>query len=278
MKLFLTLEINEILMNPKNILVISISGGKDGQAMASALVKAKKENNWLCNVVLVHADLGRVEWKETPAQVEAISKLLFVPLVVVKHEKYDLLGRWQDRMKKLEGTGKPFWSSAKNRYCTSDMKREPINKFLRTFTDCTVISAEGIRAEESPNRAKKNPFSIRVAISNSKRTAYTWYPIFEASTENVWLEIGHTIKDLKLRQKLYRDGLINTALNGFKGHPAYVYGNERLSCSICILGSKNDLTNGVKHNPDLANSIASMEKISGFTFRQDLSITNLILQ
>ncbi len=92
---------------------------------------------------------GRAEWSDTLIHCHKICDQAEIQLVVVRREQGDLVDRWRSRMDKLmaEGNTKPFWSSAQNRYCTSDLKRGPINKYLRRF-NC-VISAEGIRGQES---------------------------------------------------------------------------------------------------------------------------------
>lgn len=267
---------NKILqcLNEGFDLAISISGGKDGQAMLKLLSEYHSKEKFKGKIFAIHADLGEVEWKESISQCQRTCEELGIELVVVKRENGGLLERWQERMDKLQGTGKPFWSSAKNRYCTSDLKRGPINKYLRKFN--RIISAEGIRAEESKARAEKLVYEQRSAICTKSRDAYTWNPVIGLKKEDVWGTYGHSSSDLETRRQLYKKGLKIEALEGWKFHPAYVYGNERVSCMLCILGSKNDLKNGAVHNPDLLNKLIEMEDKSGFTFRHNMSLRDLI--
>lgn len=104
----------------------SISGGKDGQA------GTKVTHNWGFPIEgLIHADLGKVEWEESLPMCQRQSEELNVPLFVVKRaDGLGLLEYWQKRMMKLQGKGIPFWSSSASRYCTSDLKRGPINAFF----------------------------------------------------------------------------------------------------------------------------------------------------
>lgn len=268
----------------------NISGGKDGQAMTKVLV------DWGFNVEgLIHADLGRAEWPQSMKHCEKLSKWHKIPLTIVtRTDGRDLVEHWQDRMKKLAGTGKPFWSSSKNRYCTSDMKRDPINVFYTSTGFDFIISCEGIRKEESSARAKKIPLTIRERNSSSfykgmtveeaianftpgKRLVLTWFPIFNFTTEDVWNTYGNSSAMLEqFRDEYKKTGVINPiAEPAWNFHPAYVYGNERVSCAMCILASEADIKIGAKHNPELYDILAKMEIESGFTFRENFSIQTL---
>lgn len=271
-------------------LAISISGGKDGQAMLRTVVPWHRALGYSGAIYAIHADLGRVEWTETPDQVERQAHDAGVDLVVVRREQGDLLARWQERMAALAGTDRPFWSSAANRYCTSDLKRGPINKRLRQHQ--LIISAEGLRAEESPARAKKAAVSLRGEITSAKlidlspedaltyrsfgqRLALTWYPIHDWNIDDVWAACGTSAADLAERQAHYAAGDL-TALDGWPAHPAYVYGNQRLSCAICVLASANDIRNGARHNPALYQELRRMEDASGATFRHKQSLKDIV--
>lgn len=263
----------------------SVSGGKDGQAMARVL------HGRLQIEGLIHADLGRTEWKESLPMCERLAVELGVKLHVIKrNDELDMLDIWQRRMRQLSGTGKPFWSSSANRYCTSDLKRDPINVFLRNCGNDFIISCEGIRAEESPARAKKEPLTIREKISSSfykgmtveeaiknytpgKKLALTWFPIFNFSTSDVWNSYNVDEEILHYSREHYKQ--TGTVLKDWPFHPAYVYGNERVSCVFCVLGSLNDLKNGAKHNPELLKTLIDMEDESGATFKNKWSLKNL---
>lgn len=272
-------------------LVISISGGKDSQALLNALVAARRVQQWSGPVVAVHAHLGRAEWPQTMDHCRRMCAAAGVELEVVERTAGgDLVDRWKERMETLAGTGKPFWSSAAQRYCTSDMKRGPIETLLRRYK--LVISAEGVRGVESPNRARKRVVAMRASITAKalhqlsvadalamrnpgQRLALTWYPLHGWSEADVWAACETSIEDLAQRRRLYREGAEVTALAGWPAHPAYVYGNARLSCALCVLASRSDLENGARHNPALYNELVGMERSSGWTFRADLALADL---
>ena len=273
-------------------LAISLSGGKDGQAMLAALVAAHRAYAWPGALVALHADLGRVEWPESGPHCERLCAAAGVPLQVVRRPKGDLLARWQERMAALAGTGKPFWSSAQNRYCTSDLKRGPLDTALRQWP--LVISAEGLRAEEGPDRAKKPVVGVRRQITRERlkalppaaaldawqqrrqgRLALNWRPILDWTLDAVWAACGTSAADLARRQRLYQIGATAQALAGWPAHPAYVYGNRRVSCMLCVLAAKSDLVNGARHNPALYAAMVRMEAASGCRFRADLALADL---
>ena len=108
---------------------ISISGGKDSQAMQRAVMAQVTAPRF----DLVHADLGRAEWPQTPQFVERMGLEVDLPVNVVQRVKGDLVQRIEERLdtvSTIDGTkpAKPFWPSAAQRYCTSDLKRGTIQK------------------------------------------------------------------------------------------------------------------------------------------------------
>ena len=268
-------------------IVLSMSGGKDSQAMASAVVRYLEENQLDNRLLAVHADLGRAEWFDTDATLRSQIEDFGLELHVVQREKGDLLQRIQERAEKV-GDSKPFWPSSAARYCTSDLKRNPIDKLLRTLGSL-VISVEGLRRDESAARAKKPCWERRTQIDDKRimkgldqgetREALTWRPIHEWTTEDVWVELGTSGEELERRRTEYNlpgsQEEKDLALIGWPAHAAYVRGNERLSCSICILASKSDIENGARHNPDYLAELVKLEEEYGYTFKADFSLIDL---
>ena len=240
--------------------VLNLSGGKDSQAMALAVLAYMEERQHSNKVYAVHADLGRAEWHQTPAVVAAQALSMGLDLTIVQHAKGDLLDRMVERAEKLQRDGdhKPFWPSPAARYCTSDMKRNPIDKFLRSLDHDLILSVEGLRAEESSARAKKGCAETRKQINTKRRDAITWRPIMLWTAHDVFTAIG--------------------GVDGENVHPAYALGNDRLSCSLCIMGSKGDLARGAIHNPEYANAVADLEEQYGWSFTQTTSIVDLCKQ
>ncbi len=74
------------------------------------------------------------------------------------------------------------------------------------------------------------------------------------------------------RRELYQAGRKDEALQNWNMNPAYVYGNDRFSCALCVLATKNDLTVGACHEPFLARYFIHLEDVSGFTFKKGFSL------
>ena len=105
--------------------------------------------------------------------------------------------------------------------------------------------------------------------SNFKgRLALTWNALLDWRIEKVWESLGTSVEALEQRRALYQSESFTAALRGWPAHWAYVSGNSRLSCSMCVLASANDIQNGAKHNLTTWLELALMEKQSGWSFQQ----------
>lgn len=230
--MFVPDEINR-LIDDGAIFYVSHSGGKDSQAMYALLRDFVPSNQ----IVVVHADLGEVEWEGVQ---DHIIQNTDHRVWVVKAKK--------DFLEMVEKRGK--WPSAAYRQCTSDLKRGPIFKFIRNDLKkrgaTVAINCMGLRAQESSSRAKKEPFAYNKMQSCNGRVirhVYNWLPIFHYTTEEVFQTID---------------------VAGQKPFWAYQK-NERLSCVFCIMGCINDLRHGAEQRPELYKKYVELEKKIGHT-------------
>jgi DNA sulfur modification protein DndC len=232
------------------IFYCSHSGGKDSQAMyahLSGIVPADQ-------IVVVHSDLGEVEWTGTQ---DHIRNTITHELHVVRAGK-TLLEMVERRFESRPEV--PSWPSSATRQCTSDLKRGPIYKFIRNDLKARggllAVNCMGLRAEESPARSKLVDFKVNNELSKAGREVYDWLPIHD------WL-VG--------------DVFATIAEAGQEPHWAYAAGNERLSCVFCIMGSPNDLTNGRKHRPELFDKYVALEEKTGYTMFGKTSLADRII-
>jgi len=266
----------------------SASGGKDSQAQHLELAE-------LCDstgntLEIIHADLGRAEWPQSLPMCERLARDSGLSLVTVTRPQGDMVDRLKQRLIKVQGTGKPFWPSASNRYCTGELKRNQIDKHLRKYE--VVISVQGLRADESKARREKPVVELRKQLCSKplkdlspmealrqwrpgQRVALNWYPLLPWSEEMVYARCGHSVADRNKRRDLYKAGKRVEALAGWEMHQAYVFGNNRVSCVLCVLGSINDLSVGAAHHPNLLADYITLEDEGDATFKNGWSLTQL---
>lgn len=243
------------LLRDNAALILSISGGKDSDAMCHHLLERRQAEGWSGDVVMVHADLGRAEWHNTTDYVHNLAQRKGLPLHIVRWTHGDLIDRiWQ---RYYADPSRPCWPSSKVRYCTSDLKRAPISKWIRnTYPTGRVVCAIGLRAEESSARARKTAVSVRedCTAPTLNRLTLNWLPIHDWTESDVWDCIQQ---------------------HGNICHEAYRLGNHRLSCACCVLASVNDLLNGAVHNPDTYRELCRIEAVTGYSFRKDFWLSDL---
>lgn len=235
-----------------DLIVINSSSGKDSHAMTAMVAAEAARQGVLDRVHVVHADLGRAEWKGTKELAEAQARHYGISnFHVVAREKGDLVEEILQR---------GMWPSSNARYCTSDQKRDQVAKLITRLARAhsaprpSVLNCMGIRAAESPARAKKASFQENRRISNSKKLVNDWYPIFHWSVEDVWTVCNETPELV---------------------HPAYAAGMPRLSCVFCVFAPKAALVIAGRNNPDTLALYVEMEKAMAHTFRQDLSMADI---
>ncbi len=239
------------LLNAGALFVANHSGGKDSQAMLAflrLLIPARQ-------LLVVHATLGEIEWPGTIDHIKTNSGGL--PLVVAQALKKDgskrtFLNMVDDKFARVPDVSP--WPSPKQRQCTSDLKRGPIEREIRRYLEShpefggVVVNCTGLRAGESSARAKATPFKRCARNSKAGREWYEWLPIFGLHTLEVFAAI---------------------AQSGQQPHWCYQEGMSRMSCCLCIMSSEDDLALGAKLRPVLLVAYVVREKSSGYTFRMD---------
>lgn len=232
------------------LVAVNHSGGKDSQAMTIKLLEIVPPTQ----MIIIHATLGESEWAGAQEHAQAQADAAGVPFIVTQANK-TFLQMVQHRFDTRPDA--PSWPSPKHRQCTSDLKRNPIQKTIRAYAKAhgfsQVINAMGMRAAESSARAKKSCWTCNKTLSKAGRDVVDWLPIHDMSTSNVFKTIEQAGQD---------------------PHPAYNK-NNRLSCVFCIMSDENDLTNGAEQNPELYAKYCEMEQRTGYTMRSGVSLPEL---
>lgn len=236
-----------------DIIVLNSSAGKDSQAMIDHVYKLAESAGVTDRLVVVHADLGRAEWSGTKELAKTQADAYCLRFIACKYSgaKGDLLDYVRERGK---------WPDSQTRFCTSEYKRGPVLKVITQLVNelgkphARVLNCMGLRAEESPARAKKEPFSTYARATNGKRHVDEWLPILDWSVGQVWDTINNS---------------------GVPYHDAYRYGMPRLSCVFCVFAPKDALVLAGQHNPALLEEYIAVEQEIGHTFKKNLPIAEI---
>lgn len=233
--------------------VLNSSAGKDSQTMIDYVWGMAQNQGYPLNqIVVAHADLGRMEWEGTRDLAERQAQAYGLRFEAVKRPQGDLLTHIRQR---------GMWPSSTTRYCTSDHKRGQIGKIITQLTrersiyrHTKILNCMGLRAEESPARAKKPQFKVLERLCTRSRTVHEWLPIHDWTFHRVWKSIRQS---------------------GVEHHHAYDLGMPRLSCIFCIFAPRPALILAGEHNPELLQEYVQVEQEIHHTFRHGFTIRSI---
>lgn len=230
-----------------------VSGGKDSQAAVIAGVRYLDRIGHSGPRVLVHADLGSVEWKDSLPACEALSRRFGLELIVVSRKAGGLMERWESRWQSSLTRYRELstvtlvlpWSTPGMRFCTSEQKTHVITAELkRRFKGKQIVNVTGVRRAESSARSKST-----VTGWDTDGRILTWRPIVDWSTEQVFGAIDES---------------------GMAPHPAYrVFGMGRVSCRFCIMSNWDDMVAAAAQPEahDIYRRMVGLEADSTFAFQ-----------
>lgn len=219
--------------------ICSVSGGKDSTALYCLMIEYFGEN-----FLPVFADTGH----EHPVTVNYVRNLHIMaggpPVIIVKADFTKHIERKRLRLLRgrdaktvadvrknyqlslnMKPTGNAFldmmlWKgrapSTKAQFCTEHLKLWPIKFYLdRNFPGREYVMFTGIRAGESRNRAKKQPFSL-----NTFYDCQQVFPLLYESAEDIFTYLES---------------------KGVPPNPLYALGFHRVGCFPCIHSRKDEL-------------------------------------
>lgn len=258
-----------------DILLASISGGKDSQTMLRELFWDAVRKGIEDRIVCVYADLGEDdEWPGTEEMARYHAEFYGLRFIVVR--KGEAKGEPVTLLEHIEKRG--MWPDRANRFCTSDLKRDPIGTVMTRLAGelrdqwkaalpkgararmrrVRILNCMGMRAQESPARALLPVFKNNERASNeSVKHVDDYLPIHAWTEAQVWDDI--------------RDSDV-------KHHPIYDEGMPRLSCRFCVLAGRKSLVRAAQLDPRGARKRAELEDRMGHTFQNGTSMHDIIAE
>lgn len=240
------------------VVAVGVSGGKDSVACALAVNDHLDAIGYTGPRLLIHSDLGMVEWTDSLPACERLAARIGWELVVVKRAAGGLMERWESRWAanlaryiNLECVKAilPF-STPGMRFCTSELKTEIICRALKQqFKGREILNVVGVRRQESAARSKKPISAPNQRILLPGVLGVDWNAILDWKVEDVFARI---------------------AAAGLRPHEAYTeFGSTRVSCAFCIMGSLADLKAAARcpSNRDTYVRMVELEVASTFAFQ-----------
>lgn len=251
------------------IRLVSVSGGKDSTACLTLAL----ERHPRAQVIAAFADTGN-EHEAVYEYLAYLELHLGIQITRLKQDFSDwwwrrrnyVAEKWPEKLVKKNGftpdkaeqivsralaildggpTGNPYldlciikgrFPSRKAQFCTQYLKTEPLAIYALDLIDKhgAVESWQGVRAEESPNRAK-------LPEREDKGGGYTIYrPILKWTAKDVFAQHVEA---------------------GIKPNPLYMLGCNRVGCMPCINAAKDEVLNISKRFPEHIDRIEEWERL-----------------
>ena len=243
------------LLLAADVVLVSTSAGKDSLVQLHLLAKAADKLGVLHKLVCVHAHLGEAEWDGVADLARRQAERYGVRFIQVAADE-GFLGM-------VERRGK--WPDAKRRLCTAFLKRQQCTPVIRQLVDeldldrqAVVLNCMGIRAQESPARAKKGKLVLDARSSSGKRLVLTYHPVFDMTSTEIWWVIARA---------------------GLEYHEVYDADLPRLSCIYCVLVGFELLVRAARICNALGIPVTAryvgLEEAIGHTFKHGLAIADV---
>lgn len=239
---------------PNLAFVVNHPGGKDSTRMLGFVRRRFPD----APMYVVMADTGFEHQKPISATDFARQRCaeFGLELTVVRNPKRTYLQMVEQR---------GMFPSAQYRQCTSDLKRGPVEKYIRSLPHRVIVNCIGIRAEESNARSRLSPLQLNRNLTTHTRTVYNWFPIFDQTLGQVlgW----HWVNAVRLHPvyvpEYHKDGTTGGYL-------------RRFSCRVCIFSTDADLYAIHERDREAFDLVSELETKMGFTMRPGASLVQIV--
>lgn len=240
------------------VVAVGVSGGKDSSAVARRVKDYLDEIGHAGPRLLIHSDLGRIEWRESLRICERLAAGMGWDLLTVRRGAGDMLDRWEGRWKNNVARYAELacmklilpWSTPSMRFCTSELKTDIICAALKKrFPERPIISVTGVRRDESSARAKMPISQVQQKLCRRGIEGWNWNAIIDWPTADVYAYLEAKNEPL---------------------HEAYTrYGCSRVSCCFCIMSAIDDMSAAIRceDNHPVYRQLVELEIASSFAFQ-----------
>lgn len=213
--------------------IVSFSGGKDSTAMLLRMLKEKKQID-----EIIFCDTGK-EFPQMYEHIAQVSRYIDKPITILEaNQTFDYYMFEHEKTRgKNKGKKGYGWATMRCRWCTTLLKNNVINNYLKQYEKEGYVEYIGIAYDEQ------------------KRIKDKKYPLVE------W----------KMTEK---DCLEYCYKKGFNWGGLYEH-FDRLSCWCCPLKNLKELRILYKYYPKLWDELKEMDKKSYNQFRADYSVEQL---
>lgn len=199
-------------------LSLGISGGKDSTAL---WLWAKYELKHP-DILPIFADTGW-EHADTYKYLEYLNGKLGGLVTVKPDRDFVELAKHKSR-----------FPSARARFCTQHLKMVPTRNYLRSLGHDNIVMASGVRAEESPSRARMAEW----VDTDDYYKLPQWRPILDWTWQDVFA---------------YHDKY------DIKPNPLYKRGMGRVGCMPCVMSNLEEVGAIARNYPETFNAIEEAE-------------------
>lgn len=283
-----------------DVILVNTSAGKDSIAMSLLLYRLAKELGITDRLVMVHADLGFVEWAGTAALAAEHADTLGLPIEIVSRQ-INLLDR-------ILSYG--LWPDHGSRYCTGEYKTALVEMLTTRMVEDKTGSSVGNTLDKADVKRRRD--SRRTALAQmeaqerrfrpEKRfigtgTEYAGYVRLRREVAELEATLATGIRPVRFLNALglrgaesdarkgkptfYRKTMTNrrvvdtwlpiqdwphtrvfAAMNNgpLRPPPTYACGMSRHSCVFCIMAAHPDLIRAALLSPDLLARYVALEQ------------------
>lgn len=213
--------------------IVSFSGGKDSTAMLLKMI----ENNMQIDEI-IFCDTGK-EFPQMYEHIKKVEQYINRKITILKAEKSFDYYMFEHKKTKGKNKGQAGygWASGRCRWCTTLLKNNVINKYLRKYKDEGYKEYVGIAYDEQERIKDKN------------------YPLVD------W-------------QMTEKDCLEYCYSKGFNWEGLYEH-LDRVSCWCCPLKKIKEYKVLYTYYPNLWNELKGMDKKANNRFRKDYTVEEL---